>query len=297
MRTRRFASARFPTTAATSSRTPEEIAQLFSIARPLVSTKLLRLPTRGALGNGLRVVAGAVLASEGSLAVVTRNRRIVLRPERDGTTSVVGAEPTKFPVGTRVEISFGPALPRDADALHWARIACKLAAPGQTYAGRSSPWWYDATQFHELLTASGARPVRELIAHLDGCTGSKAGEIVAAAGLGRAMCKDINGEQARRLLTAARESARQVKPKRLGAVGPMFGSAKAAKSSARNPAAKKVIAKAPAKKPVAAAAPAKPTIPAESKAVVPPPKPVIPADAAPKPFVPPPSGFAPESAQ
>jgi hypothetical protein len=31
--------------------TPEEIARLFSIARPLVSTKLLRLPTRGALGK------------------------------------------------------------------------------------------------------------------------------------------------------------------------------------------------------------------------------------------------------
>src|SRR5262249_4528626 len=37
---------------------PEEIARLFSIARPLVSTKLLQLPMRGALGNGLRVVAG-----------------------------------------------------------------------------------------------------------------------------------------------------------------------------------------------------------------------------------------------
>jgi hypothetical protein len=50
--------------------TPEEIARLFSFARPLVSTKLLRLPLRGALGNGLRVVAGAVLASEGSLVVI-----------------------------------------------------------------------------------------------------------------------------------------------------------------------------------------------------------------------------------
>jgi hypothetical protein len=39
----------------------------FSINRPMVSTKLLRLPTRGALGNGLRVVTGAVLASGGSL--------------------------------------------------------------------------------------------------------------------------------------------------------------------------------------------------------------------------------------
>jgi hypothetical protein len=72
--------------------TPEEIAQLFSIARPMISTKLLRLPTRGALGNGLRVAAGAVLASEGSLAVSTRNHRIVLRPEHDGSTSVVSVE-------------------------------------------------------------------------------------------------------------------------------------------------------------------------------------------------------------
>jgi hypothetical protein len=36
--------------------TPEEIAALFSIARPMVSTKFVRLPVRGALGNGLRVL-------------------------------------------------------------------------------------------------------------------------------------------------------------------------------------------------------------------------------------------------
>ena len=97
--------------------TPEEIARLFSIRRPMVSTKLLRLPTRGALGNGLRVVAGAVLASAGTLTVLTRNQRIELRPERDGSTTVVSVKPVKFPVGTRIEIGFGPALPRDDDAL------------------------------------------------------------------------------------------------------------------------------------------------------------------------------------
>jgi hypothetical protein len=77
---------------------PDSIPRLFNIARPLVSTKLLRLPTRGALGNGLRVVAGAVLASDGSLMVTTRNRRINLRPERGGTTTVLSIEA----VGTRV---------------------------------------------------------------------------------------------------------------------------------------------------------------------------------------------------
>jgi len=112
--------------------TPEEIAQLFSIARPMVSPKLLRLPTRGALGNGLRVVAGAVLASNGSLVVITRNRRMVLRPERDGTTTIASMEPVEHPVGTRIEINFGPALPPDSQALFWGQIACGMARQGQT---------------------------------------------------------------------------------------------------------------------------------------------------------------------
>jgi hypothetical protein len=197
---------------------PEEIAALFSIARPLISTKLLRLPTRGALGNGLRVVAGAVLASGGSLVVITRNRRIVLRPERDGHTTVV-TKSVKHPVGTRIEISFGPALPCNADVLHWANVACHFARPGSTYAGRSSPWWYDPATFHDLLDAGGNRPVRELIAQLDGCTGGKAGEIVAEARLGRAVCRDVTRQQAEKLLAAARDNTKRVTPERLGALG------------------------------------------------------------------------------
>jgi len=83
--------------------TPTVLARLFSISRPLVSTKLLRLPQRGALGNGLRVVAGAVLASGGTLTVVTRNRRIELKPQYDGTTKVLRTTKVDFPTGTRVE--------------------------------------------------------------------------------------------------------------------------------------------------------------------------------------------------
>jgi hypothetical protein len=202
--------------------TPQDIARLFSISRPMVSTKLLRLPNRGALGNGLRVVAGVVLASEGSLVVTTRARRIVLRPERDGSTTVISAEPLAHvnPLGTKVEIAFGPALPCNGDIFSWARLACDLAGLGSTYLGGSSPHWYDVTQFHELLYATGPKPVRELIAHLDGCSGGKAGEIVATAGLNRALCTNVTGEQAKRLLIAARDNTRQVQPKRLGAVGP-----------------------------------------------------------------------------
>src|SRR5262249_33828800 len=51
---------------------PDDVARLFSMNRPMVSSKLWRLPTRGALGNGLRAVAGAVFASHGKLTVTTR---------------------------------------------------------------------------------------------------------------------------------------------------------------------------------------------------------------------------------
>jgi hypothetical protein len=161
---------------------PDEVARLFSINRPMVSTKLWRLPSRGALGNGLRVVAGAVLASEGSLTVITRNWRIELRPEMDGTTTIVSSTPADFPIGTRVEINLG-TLPNDPNALHWARTASVMR--GVSYTGSTSPHWYDPATFHELLYASGDRLVRDLIDNLDGCRNPRAGEIVNAARLAR----------------------------------------------------------------------------------------------------------------
>jgi hypothetical protein len=59
-----------------------------------------------------------------------------------------------------------------------------------------------------------------LVANLDGCTGGRAGEIVAEAGLSRMACSALSREQADKLLKVARDNAREVKPGRLGAVGP-----------------------------------------------------------------------------
>src|SRR5207244_4014345 len=95
------------------------VARLFSVRRPLASSKLIRRPSRGALGNGLRVVAGAVLASGGSLTVSTGGRTLRLAPQDDGTTEVLSAEPWDG-AGTRVEVRFGADMPESReDVFEW----------------------------------------------------------------------------------------------------------------------------------------------------------------------------------
>lgn len=59
---------------------PARVSELFSVTRPMMSTKLLRRPTRGAVGNGLRVATGAAFASGGQLAVESRGVRQRRRP-------------------------------------------------------------------------------------------------------------------------------------------------------------------------------------------------------------------------
>jgi hypothetical protein len=132
---------------------PADIARLFSIRRPLVSSKLLRLPTRGALGNGLRVVAGAVLASDGRLVLETRGRRLELRPQDSGET-LAAVAPCARTAGTRIEIDLGEEL-SGADALAWARGTAELAGLGEIYRGRSSAGW--TARWRRSATASWCR--------------------------------------------------------------------------------------------------------------------------------------------
>jgi hypothetical protein len=197
------------------------VASLFSINRPLASSKILRRPSRGALGNGLRVVTGAVLASAGTLQVSTRGRTLHLRPQVEtGETRAVpvGSYPAR---GTRVEVRFGPPLRVDRDTLAWARQAILLARGGPRYAGKTSPHWYDGDAFYELLQASRRRTVRELIAEFDGCAEPKAGKI-AAPFKGR-LARSLHRAEAVHLLKEAKGHARLVRPNRLGCVGPIEG--------------------------------------------------------------------------
>lgn len=196
---------------------PEEIAALFSVSRPMTSSKLLRLPSRGALGNGLRVVSGAVLASGGELHVQTCGRRLQLIPKDSGKTDVKILSEGMTTTGTRIEVRLGDGIPDDDDHLYWGRLACQMANEREGYKGKTSAFWYDSDSFFELCNAAGDRTVRDLMESFDGFSGRKAGNI-AAPYLGRT-ATSLSREEAESLLVNARQMSKEVKPSRLGALG------------------------------------------------------------------------------
>jgi hypothetical protein len=209
--------------------TDEQIAELYSIRRPLASSKMARLPTRGMLGNGLRVVAGVVLIAGGRLRVSTRGRTLTLEPRaEDGRTAIISSEPWKGE-GTRVEVTLRGALAKhtrcedDGGLFAWAEEARQLAR-GTPYKGKSSPHWYDEAGFWELCQAAGDMRVKAFVEKtLDGCS-DKATEV--AGELAGRPCGALTRDEATAILERARLAAKPVDPSRLGKVsrrGDYFG--------------------------------------------------------------------------
>jgi hypothetical protein len=128
---------------------PADVPCLFSVNRPLVSSKLKRLPLRGMLGNGLRVVVGAVAAADGMLMIETRGRRLTLAVcQQTGLTNVMSDETIAETPGVTVRLSFGPRDPTD---YYLATGTIAAAACGEAYHGPSSPWWYGVRDLQRLF--------------------------------------------------------------------------------------------------------------------------------------------------
>lgn len=195
----------------------EDLGRIFSVGRAMETTKLERMPTRGALGNGLRVVTGAVLASEGSIKVWTRDHICKVTPQRDGSDAIVESKPEPCS-GTIIAVEIGPAFPDDSDALSWGRMAQELATNRSTdYKGKPSPWWYSVDAYHELCQSAPGTFVRDIVSRFEGCSGAKAGQ-VADGFQGRAV-GSLTKDEIAELLSTAQSHSKPVKPERLGFVG------------------------------------------------------------------------------
>jgi hypothetical protein len=199
----------------------EDIAFLFSIKRPLMTSKLIRLPSRGALGNGLRVVTGAVLSTGGSLRISTNGRTLRLLPMNEGRTDHIKEGEFAWK-GTRIEIIL---LNIDTNnALVWGKQAILISQGKEStsYKGKTSAFFYDSESFFELLNSTNSsRTVRDFIQQFDGCSGQKASTI-AATYLDK-KANQLTFVESEELLFKARQLSTPVKPLRLGQVGMLEG--------------------------------------------------------------------------
>jgi hypothetical protein len=185
------------------------IPKLFSVRRPLVSSKLKRLLTRGLLGNGLRVVMGAVHALGGWLVISLRGHKLSLEVDpADGSTKIAKDEPAEpGEDGIRIRINLGPdSEPQDGMFAHDAIYA---ADKGELYNGPSSPWWYGPRDLHLLFGAAPPNAiVRDVLADL-GLEGPE--DLRRASALAYEDCKPI--------LESLRAAHKSVAPEKLGRLG------------------------------------------------------------------------------
>jgi DNA topoisomerase VI subunit B len=200
--------------------TPEKLARLFCVARPMLSSKLLRRASRGAIGNGLRACLGYLTATRGRLVIETGSLRVELVPESNGTSRILNSTTIAPRLGLRLTAVAGDAALTKAD-LMWAEDAVELARQSgrPAFTGRTSPHWHDADHFHMLLlSAVGDVSVRQLLGHFDGCTGSRVQSDIAARFL-RRPAASLSAIEAAELLAAMQSATTPPKARALRPLG------------------------------------------------------------------------------
>ena len=187
--------------------TPETIAELFRVSRPMESTKHLRKMTRGALGNGIRVVMGWLTATGGALSVHTGEVQVTLKPELDGTSTIISSSKIEPCVGMALTLLTREEPFTEAD-LAWARDAIELAKEaGPAFTRKPSLHWLDADTFCGLLATAAAEPlVRTFLEEFDGCSRSIVRTKIAAQ-FHRRTIRSLSRTEAAELLRIGRGTA------------------------------------------------------------------------------------------
>ncbi len=186
---------------------PDDVPRLFSVNRPLVSSKQLRRTSRGMVGNGLRAVMGALAAFGGTLTVITRGRRIELAVDREnGLTVVTGDSAVEMTTGLTVCITLDGG---DDDYGDLARETVRIADFGRTYDGPSSPYWYSPRDLRDLMLQA---PAETTVADVARWFGIIHHDRQPAHGLDLPAVTELHGTLRRFVAT--------VPPSRLGDIGP-----------------------------------------------------------------------------
>lgn len=199
---------------------PNMLKDFFSINRPMITSKLLRLPTKGALGNGLRVVVGTVVSSGGKLVIFTRGGKYEVIPQEDGT-SVVTHLDNYSKNGSRIEVYFGHNLPVRESDLVWGRLAKTFSSGnGNSYNTKTSPFWYNSESFYELANAYTG-DIISLCMFFEGINKVKANEISALLTPSK-KANELTFKETETLLGSIRSYSKEINYKKLGYCGDMY---------------------------------------------------------------------------
>ena len=125
----------------------------------------------------MRVCLGYLTATRGRLIIETGALRVELAPEIDGTSRIDKQRARSEPIEGLTLTAIAGDAPFVEEHLTWAQEAIELAqqSGAPAFTGRPSPHWLDLDHFRVLLRAAvGNISVRQFLAELDGCTGSRA---------------------------------------------------------------------------------------------------------------------------
>ena len=204
--------------------TDKEIADLFSITRLARTTKATRVPTRGALGRGLRYLAGFTYNFNGRIHVKTRGRILELQPTDKGTKVKKVTKVRKQINGTEVQVFFPERTiyVRETD-LEWGKLTIELAMARESKASRklSSPHWYDTPSFMILLNSVKDKTLTtgEVIANIFGAYSTDAFSPDVLAMLEKKASKKMDLKSCETLLHSMQNVYPKVEPDELGCVG------------------------------------------------------------------------------
>jgi hypothetical protein len=182
---------------------PDQVPDLFAVNRPLRSSKLKRLPTRGMLGNGLRVV----MAWAGTLTVETRGARLTLKVDPvTGHSTVINRAEIRDTRGLTV------ILPASDKHDAWlAQNTLTLAGCGFIYDGPSLPHWYGQQDLARLFqTAPADATAAEVIDDLG---------LIPPAFLGSRLAREIHNDEVLAVLRDMRQHTVPIRPEKIGKLG------------------------------------------------------------------------------
>jgi hypothetical protein len=186
---------------------PDQVPALFAVNRPLRSSKLKRLPTRGMLGNGLRVVTAWARA----LTIETRGQRLTLTVDATtGHTTVTRREPVPKQPGLTVYVPVAD----DPNADYLARLTLALAEHGTVYDGPSLPHWYGQQDLARLMQAAPDYATAALVIRDFGLT--------PPDGVGNVRAHDLDAAAVADLLRTMQRQAKPLAPDQLGRLGNVY---------------------------------------------------------------------------